>query len=48
MLQAVGHIFGEAKAHILAEGISQLFTQLSDDPLAKELLKQRQSQERPN
>ena len=48
MLQAIGHIFGETKADILNEGISQLLTQLSDDPLAKELFKQRQNQERPN
>jgi hypothetical protein len=48
MLQAIGHIFGETKADILAEGISQLLTQLSDEPLAKELFKQRENQERPN
>jgi|ERR1700758_1764079 hypothetical protein len=48
MLQAIGHIFGETKADILAEGISQLLAQLSDEPLAKELFKQRQNQERPN
>ena len=28
MLQAIGHIFGDTKADILAEGISQLLTQL--------------------
>jgi hypothetical protein len=48
MLQAIGHIFGETKADILNEGISQLLAQLSDDPLAKELFKQKQNQERPN
>jgi len=48
MLQAIGHIFGETKADILAEGISQLLTQLSDEPLAKELFKQRENHERPN
>ena len=48
MLQAIGHFFGETKADILNEGISQLLTQLSDDPLARELFKQRQNQERPN
>jgi Rod binding domain-containing protein len=48
MLQAMGHIFGDTKADIMAEGISQLLTQLSDEPLAKELFKQKENQERPN
>jgi len=35
MLETFCHVFGETKAEVLAEGISQLLTQLSDDPLAK-------------
>jgi hypothetical protein len=48
LLQAVGHIFGEVQADVLAEAISQVLAQLSDDPLAKELFKQTRGQDRPN
>jgi hypothetical protein len=47
-LQALGRIFGEMNAAIVAEGISQILKQLNDDPDEKELFKQTERRERLN
>jgi hypothetical protein len=38
MLDAVGHMFGEMNAKILADVINQVVTQFGDHPLAAELI----------
>lgn len=47
-LQALGRIFGEMKAAIVAEGISQILKQLNNDPDEKELFKQTERRESLN